>query len=62
MGEWTKAKTKDFKMESEETVNESLTSTDMTSPSIQIQQEKKIRINQLFHYRHKNEVFFRSFI
>ena len=49
MGEWTKAKTKDFKMESEETVNESLTSTDMTSPSIQIQQEKKIRINQLFH-------------
>ena len=40
MGEWTKAKTKDLKMYFEETANESLTSTEMMSPSLQIQQEK----------------------
>ena len=49
-------------MYSEETANESLTSTEMMSPSLQIQQEKNKNQSAFSLTSQKLSVFFRSFI
>ena len=61
MGEWTKAKEIGLSNLTK-TADKNLTSTEMMSSNPEIQQIPiKKKINQLFHYGHKNEVFFSSF-